>query len=220
MKTTDFLAFDVPVLSDTDSGFYALAKMQEHQLLHLPLVVDKKLVALVSDADLDAIADLSLPVYRDEVSLPLHYVRENDHLFEAIRLSVKLKLTLIPVVDDEFNYVGSIRTTNLLQALAQHTAVLESGSIIVLEMNLQDFSLADIARIVESDKARIVGSYVMKSPVAGRMLLTLKINKSEAHPIVASLERFNFRVVCYFSEPGHESILRERFDALMNYLKI
>ncbi|MCS6916496.1 MAG: CBS domain-containing protein [Chitinophagales bacterium] len=220
MKAADFISPDVPAPLDSDSGFFALAKMQEQQLNHLPVVRGKHLIGLISDADLDALADLSLPLGHDAGSLGLAFVRENDHVFQAVKLAVELKLTVVPVVDDELAYQGSIRTGSLLQALAQHTAVMESGSIIVLEMNLQDFSLAEIARIIEADKARIMGCYVMKSPVAGRMLLTLKVNKSETQPIVASLERFNYQVVCVFGEPEHFAMLRERYDALMNYLKI
>ncbi|MCS6992038.1 MAG: hypothetical protein NZL95_09305 [Chitinophagales bacterium] len=220
MRAAEFLTPDIPVLQQTDSGFYALAKMRERQLSHLPLMRDRRLIALISEADLDALTDLALPLGQEEHSLHVACVRASDHLFQAVKLAVECNLSIVPVVDEEQNYLGSIRTDSMLRALAQHTGVLESGSIIVLEMNLQDFSLAEIARIIESDKARIVGSYVLKSPSAGRMLLTLKINKSEIHPLVASLERFNYNVVSVFTEPEHFALLRERYEALMNYLKI
>jgi acetoin utilization protein AcuB len=58
------------------------------------------------------------------------------------------------------NYIGLIGQNDLLSQFASLTAVKAPGGLIVLEMNHHDYSLSQIAQIVESNNARILSMYI------------------------------------------------------------
>ena len=129
-------------------------------------------------------------------------------------------LTVIPAVNDEGDYIGLITQEDLLGYFADTGAFKEPGSIFVLEMSRRDYSLAEIARIIESENAVILSSFISSHPDSTRIDVTLKVNSQNLRPIIATFERFDYQVKASFNESEYVESLKERFDALMSYLKI
>ena len=93
--------------------------------------------------------------------------------------------------------------------------------VIQLEMGAYDYSLSEIARIVEENDAKIMGLTVDDHPEEpGRMVVTLLINQSESAAIVKSFERYNYNVVGHYSSPDEDHDLRDRYSLLMRYRNI
>jgi hypothetical protein len=95
------------------------------------------------------------------------------------------------------------------------------SSIIQLEMGAYDYSLSEIARIVEENDAKIMGLTVDAIPEnPGRIVVTLLINQSECLTIVKSFYRYNYTVLNTFSSPDENTDLLDRYSLLMRYLNI
>jgi len=96
------------------------------------------------------------------------------------------------------------------------------GGIIVLELNVRDYSMAQIARIVEDNDAIIWCSYV--SPTAGdalKMELTLKINQTDLTSIIRSFVRYGYTIkASYQGQNRHDDVLRNHYDQFMLYLNV
>ncbi|MDE1093203.1 hypothetical protein OS113_27585, partial [Klebsiella pneumoniae] len=86
-------------------------------------------------------------------------------------------LTVVPVLDEEENYLGNISITKLMQNIALTGSIKEAGGIIVLEMSDTDYSLAQISQIVESENAKILSSFITSNALSKSLELTLKINQ-------------------------------------------
>jgi hypothetical protein len=82
----------------------------------------------------------------------------------VIGLASRLKLTVVPVLDDKNHFKGVITTTDLVRYLAGLSSMDQSGGIIVLELIERDYSLSQIAQIVESNNVRILSMYVTSPP--------------------------------------------------------
>jgi acetoin utilization protein AcuB len=54
----------------------------------------------------------------------------------------------------------------------------------------------------------------------GKIKVTLKINQLEMGRIVATLERFGYRVIGRYQEINREDDSKDRLDMLMKYLNI
>jgi hypothetical protein len=52
------------------------------------------------------------------------------------------------------------------------------------------------------------------------MEVTIKVNSQSIAATLATLERFNYKVMASFNEKQLTDGLRERFDHLMNYLDV
>ena len=93
--------------------------------------------------------------------------------------------------------------------------------IIQLEMGTYDYSLSEIARIVEENDAKIVGLTIDDNPEdLGRIVVTLLVNQPESGAIVKSFERYNYNVVGIYSSPDENLDLLDRYSLLMRYMNI
>ena len=218
--TADFLLTDALVpLRPSDTGEEALEIMNEFYIRHLPVVDAGQLVSVISENDvLDA--DPMDPVgdYRTALLPPSVYA--DDHLYDVMRQLVENNLTIVPVVDREHNYIGMVTGEDLLRFFALSSTFSDPGSIVVLEMGRHDYSLAEIARIVESDSAIILSSFVRSGADSNKIEVTLKLNSQSIGGTIATFERFNYVVKASFNEKQLQDTLRERFDSLINYLNV
>lgn len=104
----------------------------------------------------------------------------------------------------------------------QFTELAETeNSLIILEIPLKDYTLTEIARIVESNNAHVLSLSVM--PVSGGsvLLISIKLNITDISAILRSFERFNYNVVYYFMKEGEvNDTHKDRLDELMYYLNM
>ncbi len=207
-------------LKTSDTGRTALSWMEDQRVMHLPIVNESSFLGLISEFDIYNLNHIDEPIGSYSLSLNKPYVYEFQHLFDALRQLYVNKLSLIPVLDEHDNYVGSITLQSLLEHFAESFSVAEPGGVVVLEMSTNDYALSEIARIVESNDAKILSLYITADPDSTRMQLSLKINRVDLTAVLQTFNRFNYNIVASFSERDDQDDMRDRYDALMNYLNI
>jgi len=95
------------------------------------------------------------------------------------------------------------------------------GGVIVLELNVNNYSMQHIARIVEENDAKILSSYVTSLADSMKMEVTLKINQTDLTSILQSFERFGYVIKATFhGNNRHDEILRKNYDQFMMYLNV
>ena len=95
------------------------------------------------------------------------------------------------------------------------------GGIIVLEMNAHDYSLAQIARIVEDNDAKIMSSHVTSIANSIKIEVTLKINQTDLTSIIRSFMRFDYNIKASFQGNNrYDDVLRNNYDQFMLYLNV
>ena len=104
--------------------------------------------------------------------------------------------------------------------MANTGSIKEPGGILVIEVNTIDYSMAQIAQIVESNNARILSSYIMSSPDSTKLEVTLKINLIELDRIIRTFERYDYVIKASYQKSSGDDDIQFRFDALMNYLNL
>lgn len=218
--TAESLISDALVpLSPADTGDEALGVMNEFYVRHLPVVKDGELLAVISEDDvLDADPLAAVGEYRRPVRPPS--VFSDDHIYDVMRVLTEYKLTVVPVIDREGNYLGLITNEDLLRQFGESSTFSSQGSIIVLEVLRHDYSLSEISRIVESEGAIILSSFVESFEGSNRLEVTIKVNSQSIAATLATFERYNYSVKASFNEKQMTDALRERFDSLMNYLDV
>lgn len=93
------------------------------------------------------------------------------------------------------------------------------NSLIVIECSLIDYSLTDIARIVESNNAHVMNLFVLPIVDGNTLLISIKLNLIDVSPVLMSLERFNYKIVYYLMKEGVVTDThKERLDELLYYL--
>ncbi len=210
----------VPTLIPTDTGDRALTLMDETNLNQLPLVANDKYMALVQENDL---LDWENPDNSLQTADFLSYrpaVLSTGHPYEALRIAHQQNLHIVPVVDLENTYVGSITRDELLRYITEKSGLDNPGGIIVLEIDPRNYSLYEIARICESEEVLLISTQIFSNKLTGKLEVTLKTNRNSLGGVVDALERHNYKVKEVFGDRTDKDSLQDRFDNLMNYLNM
>ncbi len=218
MTAVDVISDAIPPLKTSDTVQKVLDRMVDFRVNHLPIVNDVQFLGLISEDDLIEVTDFQTPVGALNLSLINPYLLENQHIYDAIRCFYEQKITVIPVLDSNMAYLGLISINAMVEYMATLTSVSHPGGIIVLEINNRDNSLAHIAQIVESENAQILSSYTDAITDSTKMIITLKINKTDISQIVASFLRYEYVIIGTYNYTDKNNGVSDRFDSLMNYL--
>ena len=219
MVAKDLISYDIAPVKTSDTGLEALNWMVFYKVSHLPVVNNKKFLGLISEDDIYDLNDPEEPIGNHRLSLFRPYVFSGQHPYEIIEVASRLRLTVIPVITQENEYLGMIKMVDLMHFFARLSAIEKSGGIIVLDLHMNDYSLGEIAQIVESNDAKILSMYLETQPNSVRMEVTLKLNVSDLTSIIQTFNRYDYEVKASFMEVDQqEDLYNSRFDHLMRYL--
>lgn len=195
--------------------------MEIFRISHLPVVDNHQYLGLISDK---SVYDLNLIEKKMGDCLEFlmqPYIRSNQHIYEVAAILSELKLTLVPVLDLQHTYLGVVSVMDLSQQFADLVAVHEPGGIIVLELSPIDYSMAQIAQIVEGNDAKILSLYIHREKDSKEIVITLKVNQIDLSPIIQTFVRYDYSIRAVFME---ESVINnmydDRYNQFMKYLNI
>lgn len=220
MTAIDIKTDEVPCLMPEESVLRALQVMEEFRVIQIPVVKNGKYIGLITEDDALTIEDLEDPISRHLSTLLKVFVLQDQHVFDIIKMMSEFKLTNVAVADNNHNYLGCITAEHLVDVVAEFSSVNDPGSVIVLNLNVNDYSLSEIARIVESNDARILSSFITSHKDSVQLEVTLKINKSDLSGIIQTFNRYNYTVSASFHESKLDELMHNRYEELMKYLNI
>jgi acetoin utilization protein AcuB len=221
MLAKDLISDVVPALRTSDTGLKALSYMDIFRVAHLPIVNNSEFLGVISDKDIYDLNMAEEPIGNHTLSLIRPFVLYNQHIYEVIELTAKLELTIVPVVDESNGYIGVITQNDLLKHFADLIAVKQPGAIITLELNVSDYSLSQIAQIVESNDSKILSLYISSPGDSTKLEVTLKINRTDLTSILQTFNRYNYTIKASFMESDmNANKLDDRYEMFMRYLSV
>jgi acetoin utilization protein AcuB len=218
--TKELISETIAPLNPSDSAAFALGIMDEFKISHLPIVDNQIFQGLISDTDIYNLNNSDEPVGNHILSLGQTSVTEHQHIYDAIKIFSTLSLSLLPVVAQNNQYVGIITQSDLINHLAGIFAINNPGAVIILEINEKDYFLTEIAKIAESNDAKVLSLSIASFPDSTKLEVTLKLNRIDIESVLQTFNRYNYSVKASFSENPNLESLKERFDSLMNYLNV
>jgi CBS domain-containing protein len=216
------LVTEIPALNSKDTIEFALDVMLDYHIRHLPVIDEDAYIGFVAERDLNDFANSRLTI-GEVVQLyeKKPYISASQHVYDVLKVFSENNITTLPVFNSTGKYIGLISMEKLIDAFAETTVVTQPGGIIVLQLDYRDYSMATIARIVESENARILSSFVKSSPAdTTRLEITLKINRLDLKHIIATFERIGYEVTGTYNDSDYSEVLRDRYDLLMNYIEM
>jgi CBS domain-containing protein len=220
MITKDLISKTVLPLKPSDTGLIAMHWFDEFKVSHLPVVGDSQLLGLISEDDIFAAGSFEEPIWNYHLQLQNLSILHSRHIYEAMKLFADYKLTTLPVIDEKGFYLGLITLADLVEKMAETAAVSNPGGILVLELNVNDFSMVSVSKIVEENDAKILSFYVTSPADSTRLELTMKLNRIDIQPVIQSFIRNDYTIKASFFESDYFDNLRERYDLLMTYLNV
>jgi acetoin utilization protein AcuB len=222
MIAEDLINQMIPPLKTGDAAQQALNWMEKFRLSQLPVIdTDISYKGLITENTILEAGDTAKKISELQMDFPDVFVSPNTHFYDVIKIAIKNNLQLVAVVGADKKFVGVISVNDTSSAMSQMFASQGSGGIIILSMKERDYSLAEISRHVESNDIKILSAYVVEDEQDSSMIkVTLKFNKSDLSRLVATFERYNYKIIAKFQETELLSNDKERLDLLLKYLSI
>lgn len=221
MIAKDLINYMIPPLKPTDSLEKAKEWMEELRATELPVADHGKFHGMIAEEEiidaevgLNLVADISVLIEDAKVS-------QDQHYYEMLKKAYTLGVRMIAVLDEKEQYTGVVSVEDVVEAFASASAVQNPGAILVLSMDMRDYSLSEISKIIENNEAAILSSHMLPHPEEpGKIQLTIKTNKEDITHIAKNLEARGYRVSGSFSNTEDKADDQERYDSLMRFLKI
>jgi CBS domain-containing protein len=212
----------IPSLIPEDSAEKALYWMEELQIPALPVTDNNRYTGLLQKTEIATLPDIAGSVVSDfSLSHTEVFTLPQQPFYDILKIAEENRTEIVAVVNDNQVYAGVITIADTLVSYTQNYAHQESGGTLVLSMSERDYSLSEISRLVESNDAKIISSFVSAGTHdADNIRLTLKINKFDLTRIIATFERFEYRIIAKYQQSETSQVDKERYDLLMKYLNI
>ena len=202
-----------------DDAINTLAIMEEYKITTLPVVDGKNKFLGVIDED--SIINM------DNLQNTLQFLKNkfknisislNAHFFESIKIITENKISILPVVNQNNNYIGYITAVDLIKMMGAIYHNHAKISIIVISINRKDYMLSEISRLVEENSGKIMKLWTEKNK--DKINLHLLITCQNTQSILQSLERYGYDVTKSVLNDIENNNLDDRFESFINYLNI
>ncbi|MBS1764591.1 MAG: CBS domain-containing protein [Bacteroidetes bacterium] len=220
MITKDYIKDFIPPLKVTDTVVRALQWMQSFNLNHLPVVDGVKFVGIITESELIKCADKSLTIAKLNPSYLREFILDSQYIYDALEFVTLKGLDIVPVINKDGQYRGLLTLTDIIDCFAQTSSVKTPGGIIILKVAVKNYSLQDIARIVESNGAMILSTSLNQTDDPLHYELTIKVDKLDLTRVLAGLYRFDYEVIASYQSSELSSELEDRYKAFMTYMNV
>ena len=188
---------DSPVTISPDKRVgQALKLMQKHNIRHLPVVKDERLVGWITSRDLREVllASMLEKITVADVMLksPIT-VTPDTQVEEAARLVYEHKIGGMPVLDGG-KLVGVITMLDLISAFLSMLGLLRTSSRVDLLLEDKPEVLDEASRLIKEAGGRVI-NVALGPGKEGKRAYYFRITKCDLMPIVEALKQHGYQVL-------------------------
>ncbi|MFN8273921.1 MAG: CBS domain-containing protein [Flavobacteriaceae bacterium] len=214
----EFINNDFKALRSNQSVSAAQDFFIDYDFSHFPVTENGIYIGSLSSEDADTFdIDKTIADYR--YTLETFFVRDTTSWLDVLEIFANNHTNVVPVLNAENRYVGYYEFEDIIKFFHDTPFLKEPGGIIVVEKPILDYSMSQVAQIVESNNGRILGLFISDATV-DTIQITVKIALGALNDIIQTFRRYNYEIVSEHNEDNYINNLRERSDYLDKYLNI
>lgn len=218
LEITDYINNDFKAIKSSDSIESVMNFFEESRFSHFPVVEDGVYIGCISSEEVETY-DSSKKISDYSYSLKGFFVRTNLFWIDVLEVFSRNNTTVIPVLDEENNYVGYYEITEVIRNFYDTPFVKDFGGVIIVEKSILDFTMSQVVQIVESNGGKILGLYVSNT-TPDKVQVTIKIVLGSMNEILQSFRRYEYDIISEHKEDVFLNDLKDRSAYLDKYLSI
>lgn len=218
MYIQDQINVDLPVFELGETLGKAMAFFEETTHSHVAVTENGLFLGLLSENDLDCFeAEGKIEGFRYE--LEAFSVLPEVAWLDVMELFARNEANVLPVVDAQLKVLGYYLLEDIVRVFIDTPFFREPGAILVVATGIRDYSFSEVAQIVESNNARLLGAFITET---GNDLvqLTLKIGSENLNEVIQTFRRYNYNIMYGSNDDQFLEDLRQRSDYLEKYLNV
>ena len=217
-EITDYINNDIKAIAIDESIETVQDFFAELSFSHFPVLENGTYIGSIALDDVETFdTDKNISDYR--YTLEGFYARTNMIWLDVLEVFARNHTSVVPVLDDNNIYVGYYDITDIVKFFHETPFLKEMGGIIIVEKNINDYSMSQIAQIVESNNGKLLGLFI-SNVENENVQVTVKITLGAMNEIIQTFRRYNYEIISEHQEDNYLNALKERSDYLDKYLNI
>jgi CBS domain containing-hemolysin-like protein len=185
---------------------------------HFSIVEEGIYIGCIAADDVDTF-DSDKKVIDYKYTLEGFFARKNMIWLDVLEVFAKNHTNIVPVLDEQNNYSGYYELEDIVKFFHETPFLKEQGGIVVVEKKIVDYSMSQIAQIVESNNGKLLGLFVSEADIE-KVQVTVKIALGSMNDIIQTFRRYNYEIISEHHEDNYLNSLKERSEYLDKYLNI
>jgi Mg/Co/Ni transporter MgtE len=218
LEITNYIHSDFKPFDKNESILYVKDFFADLTFSHFPVTEEGVYIGSIAADDVVTFDNpKTIADYR--YTLEGFFGRTNMIWLDVLEVFAQNHTNIIPVLDENNKYVGYYELNDIVQFFAETPFLREQGGIIIVKRLLKDYSMSQIAQIIESNNGKILGAFVSEMS-SDSIQVTIKISLGNMNEIIQTFRRYNYEIISEHQEDNYLNNLKERSDYLDKYLNI
>lgn len=219
MQTTDYINKDIRALSPEDKISSAKQLFNKLTFTHLPVVDKGHFLGLVAETDIQILDKEDQQIADISYLFQHFFVSERLNWIELLKFFALNDATILPVLDDNHKYLGYYELTDVMHIFNSTPFLNDSGATLVISKDKKEYSFSQVAQIIESNNARLLGAFISKVD-DDIVEITIKLSDHDLNNTIQTFRRYNYSILTSFHLDEYLNTLKERSQYLQKYLNI
>jgi len=185
---------------------------------HLPVVEKNIYRGMIRCDDLIEIDDKNQPLKNFVHLLEKIYLSQPMDWTETLSIMMRNEANVMGVLDLGGHYNGIRLLDDVLNLMTEKAFINEKGYVLVISKLTADFSISQVAQIIESDGGTILG--ILVNETGQNTELEVKIKTDDINEIIQTFRRYDYNIITQMEEDLHLQELKEHSDFLRRYLEM
>lgn len=194
-----------------------LSFIEQNNYSHFPVVENGIYMGSIFAIDIVPSKTKTVGDYRYAL-LPF-FVRNDANWFEVLEKFAQFDCNILAVLDEKNQYIGYYYYHDVLPYLNKTPLLKEAGLALVVEKHYLDYSISEIAQIVESNNCKLLGIFV-SSMEHEKAQITIKASAGNISEIIQTFRRFGYDIISEHNQDTYLNELKDRSAYLDKYLNI
>jgi len=215
---TNYITNDYKAIDSQESILLVQEFFDDLNFSHFPVVDEEMYIGSISSDDIETFeANKNVSEYR--YSLEGFFARSTMIWLDVLEVFAKNNTNLVPVLDEKNKYMGYYEISDIMKFFHETPFLQEPGGIIIVKKRTSEYSMGQIAQIIESNNGKLLGLFVSETD-SEYSQVTIKISLGVMNEIIQTFRRYNYEIMSEHFEDNYINTLKERSDYLDKYLNI
>jgi CBS domain-containing protein len=218
MHIQEHIITNIPIFKIEDTFEKVLEFFQDTTYSHVAIIEEGRFLGVFSENDLDGrLPETKIEEFRYE--LESFFVRSEANWLDVLETFARNEANLLPVLNEKEEVVGYYDLTDIVSFFIDTPFFTDPGNILIVATGIKDYSFSEIAQIVESNNAKLIGGFITDTQ-NDIIQVTLKITTENYNKVVQTFRRYNYHILFGNNDDQFLEDLKNRSDYLDKYLNV
>lgn len=209
----DFKPFDGNDSIDSVQNFFS-----DMTYSHFPVVSEGIYIGCIAADDVITF-DNNKTILDYRYTLEGFFARTKMIWLDVLEVFAQNHANIVPVLDESNTYIGYYELNDIIQFFHETPFMNEQGGIIIVRKPTKDFSMSQVAQIVETNNGKILGMFLSEA-TQDSVQITIKTTLGSLNEIIQTFRRYSYEIISDHQEDFYIQNLKDRSDYLDKYLNI